>query len=260
MKTAAFLAALLGPGAAAFAQDETIGVRLREWYVTLNGRIESDTDLLDGTNIDLDSTLGLDDRETAHEVQAYLGIPVLGNFYAGWWFVEFEGTEVLSRTISFADVSFTAATTVETVFNLDVWYLSYEFSLPTLPLAPDTWLDWGVLAGVRVIRAEGEIASTGLEASDNGAVGLPVLGLHGVLQVTPFVRAEAELMGLAFSSGTRSGRYVEAYMEVVGQIGPFFAGVGYKWVDLRLKDEGGDADFSIDLALDGAYLTAGLRF
>lgn len=57
-----------------------------------------------------------------------------------------------------------------------------------------------------------------------------------------------------------SATYIEAYAEVTGQLGPVFAGVGYKFVRLDFTDRRGDDEFMLDADLFGVYLTAGLRF
>jgi hypothetical protein len=245
----------------AAAQDETIGVRWREWFVKINGHIQGQGDNVPAADINLTSTLGLDDQENGHEIQLYLSLPVLGRFYAGYWWVDFEGDETLTRDITFADVTFSASTTVESTLNLDMYYLTYEFLLPSIPLGGDTMrLDVGVQLGARALLADASIESSGLSGEDDGAVGTPVIGVRGALQLAQFVRAELEIAGMSIRYGDSSMRYVEGFAEVVGQLGPVFGGVGYKWCSLDFHDSSGDVDFQADFKLDGFYLTAGLRF
>ncbi|HEX7901182.1 MAG TPA: hypothetical protein VF950_25715 [Planctomycetota bacterium] len=254
------MTALLLALTAGIPQDEIIGGRWREWKAAITGRLQGEGDLLPGSNIDVDDTLGYD-RENAHEIQLYLNIPVLGRFYAGYWWVNFNGEEILERTITFADRAFTAGTAIDSELELDMYYLTYEFGFPSLPLGGDDLrLDLGVQFGVRALLVEGTIESALFTAEDSGGVGIPVLGVHGALQVTPFLRAELEIAGMAASYGDSSLSYLEAFGEIVGQFGPLFAGVGYKWCNLDMKDDRGDVDFEVDLTLEGFYLTAGVRF
>ncbi len=246
--------------ARAYAQDETVGVRVREWYATLEGRIEAQGDSIPATNISLDRTLGLDDEEIVHEVQVYLSLPVLGRFYAGWWFSTFEGEETLSRSITFADRTFTASTRVDSRLDLDVYYLSYELVLPSLPLGELLQAEAGVLVGLRGLVAEGDIEAANQSASENGGIPFPVLGAHGALRVTPWLRADVEIMGLPFQYGNSNITYLEAYAEVVGQLGPVFAGVGYKFVSVDMADHRSGTEFDLNIEIDGFYVTAGLRF
>lgn len=242
-------------------QDEIIGARWREWKASIDGHVQGDGDLLPATDIDVDDDLGYDGRENGHEIQLYLNIPYFGRFYAGYWWIGFDGSETLERTITFADRTFTAGTTIDSEFELDVYYLTYEFAFPSLPLGGDDLrLDLGVQLGVRGLFLEGSIESSLFQADDSGGTGIPVLGVHGMLQVTPFIRAELELAGLAVSYGSSSLRYVEGFGEVVGQVGPAFAGVGYKWTSLDFKDKRGDVDLEADVVLEGFFFTAGVRF
>lgn len=245
----------------ALAQDETLGVRWREWFVKLGGHIQAESDSLPATDINLTSTLGLDDQENGHEIQLYINFPLVGRLYAGYWWVDFEGTETLSRDITFGDVTFTATSTVESTLNLDMYYLTYEFLLPSIPLGGEELsLDIGVQVGLRGLLAEASIDNPLLSAEDSGGVGIPVIGVRGCLQLASFLRAEVEFAGMAVSYGSSALSYVEGFGEIVGQLGPAFGGVGYKWASLDLNDSRGDADFDLDIKLDGFYLTAGLRF
>jgi hypothetical protein len=244
----------------ALVQDETIGVRWREWKAAIDGHIQGQGDVVPASDIDVDDTLGYE-RENGHEIQLYLNIPFFGRFYGGYWWIGFEGEETLDRTITFDDQTFTAGTRIDSELDLDMYYLTYEFVLPSLPLGGDDLrLDLGIQAGVRVLLVEGSIESSLFQGEDSGGTGIPVLGLHGMLQVTPFARAELEIAGMSVSYGSSSLRYVEAFGEIVGQLGPAFAGVGYKWCNLDMRDNRGDTELKLDITLEGLYLTAGLRF
>lgn len=261
MKTVVACALLVCAAAPAAAQDEIVGARWREWFVKINGHVQGQGELIPSSDLNLTETLGLDDEENGHELQLYVQIPVVGRIYAGYWWVDFEGTETLTRDISFGDVVFTASTTIDSTLELDMYYLTYEFMLPSLPLGGDTVrLDLGVQIGARALVLDASINSVLLEAEDDGAVGTPVLGGRGALQVTPYLRAELEIAGLGVRYGDAAMRYVEAYGEVVAQLGPVFAGVGYKYVSLDFKDESGDVELNAEAKLDGFYLTAGVRF
>ena len=255
------MTALLLALAAPLVQDETIGARWREWKVAINGHIQGQGDAIPAGDIDVADTLGYDDTENGHELQLCLSIPFFGRFYAGYWWVDFEGSETLTREITFADRTFSAGTTVESELNLDMYYLTYELGLPSLPLGcDDIPLDLGVQLGARALIAEGSIENSTFSAEDSGGTGIPVIGVHAALRVTPFLRAELELAGMAVSYGSTSLSYVEGFGEIVGQLGPAFAGVGYKWATLDLEDERGDVDLDVDITLDGFYFTAGVRF
>lgn len=259
-KTAAAILALFS-AAPAFAQDEHVGVRLREWYAKLEGNLSSDGTIFGGTSISLADDLGVDDPAWSTEIQVYGRIPFFGKLYAGWWRIDRHGDEILSRTITYADQTFVASTEVKTDLTLDVGYLTYEFVFPSIPIGDLLKWELGLQLGARVMRGEGTLDSAVASGSDSGVIGIPVIGGHAALQVTPFLRADVEVVGLGLSYSGRRGSYLEAYGEIVGQPFPWlFAGVGYKYVSLRVRDTQGSADFDLDIHITGLYLTAGVRF
>lgn len=261
MKIPAATALFLLSASASWAQDEHIGVRLREWYATLEGQVTADTDSQGGTRIDLADDLGLDDPKFSAEIQVYGRIPLFGKIYAGWWRVSRSGDETLTRTIDFAGETFTGSTQVKSEVTLDVGYLTYEFLLPSIPLGDVIQWEIGLQLGVRVFRGEGSIESDVVTGSDSGVFGTPILGGHMALQVTPYLRTDVELLGMAFSYSSHRGSYLEAYGEIVFQ--PFswlFAGVGYKYVSLEMRETGSDSVLDMDIHISGFYLTAGVRF
>jgi hypothetical protein len=258
MSSVAAVCVLLAASSAP-AQDGTVGVRLREWQAKLDGRVQAQVEGSFAADVDLDSTLGIDDPDLVHEIQAYLSLPLLGTLTAGWWSGTWDGDEFVSQDFTFGDTTFTAGTTVRSELELDVYSLSFEFGLPSLPLGPLA-LDLGILVGARAIHADGEVEAAGESAQDSGTVALPVLGVRGALEMTDWLRAEIEVAGLTFRHGDSSGLYIEAYGEVVGRIGPFFAGVGYKFVDLDMADHRSGSDFDLEIDVSGFYLTAGVGF
>jgi hypothetical protein len=258
MKTVTALLTLLA-AAPACAQDEFVGARLREWYARLNGDVFAQEEGLPAQTVDLDSELGLGDAEFAHELQAYLRLPVIGIFTLGGWTTGYKGDEVLSETFTFGDVTFTAGTQVKTELELSVVYLNYEYDF-SFSLGELVKLEVGPLVGVRWMFARTSIESSLVSAEEEGSGGLPVVGVHSALQITRWLRADAEVLGLAFQAAERGAFYIEAYGEVVAQLGPLFAGVGYKYAQLEIEDHSTSVEFEADITMDGIYLTAGVRF
>ena len=121
------------------------------------------------------------------------------------------------------------------------------------------WLNDGVTIEIRGHGAPpGSVAGSG---SDSGIIGTPVLGGHVALQLTQFVRADVEVVGLEVNIGGHRASYLEGYGEIVAEpVKWVFAGVGYKYVALGVRDHSGGSVFNIDVHLNGIYLTVGVRF
>jgi hypothetical protein len=246
----------------AFAQDEHVGVRVREWFARMSGTLEADDGSGSSDRVDLAADLGLGDRNLTHELQAYLRIPVLGRLYAGWWRAHDTGSETLTRTFDFEGVQFQASTRIDSEVTLDVAYLTYEFAFPTIPLPEIGRLEIGAQLGARVMRGFGSIhdTSTNQTESDSGTAGLPILGVHVTAELFKYLRLEAEVLGLTFSYGDWHAHYLEASAEVVAQPLPWlFGGVGYKYVALDVRHDGSQK-FAVDVGVAGVYITFGVRF
>ncbi len=246
----------------AFAQDEHVGVRVREWFARMSGTIEADDGSGTSDRLDLAADLGLGDRNLTHELQAYLRLPVLGRIYGGWWRAHDTGSETLTRTFEFEGAQFQASTRIDSEVTLDVAYLTYEFAFPTIPIGDLVRVELGAQLGVRGLRGFASIhdTTTGETESDSGTVGLPILGAHVTAQLFTYVRAEVEVLGLTFSYGDWSAHYLEASAEVVAQPLPWlFGGVGYKHVALNVRHDGSEK-FAVDVGVAGVYITFGVRF
>ena len=256
-----FLAAT--PAFAADDLDEHGGIRVREWFARMSGTIEADAGTGLSTRIDLASDLALGSRNLTHEIQAYAGIPLIGRIYAGWWEAEDSGSRALSRTIEFAGQTYPVTTQINSSATLDVFYLDYEFAFPAIPLGDLCQLEFALQAGARGLRGEGSINAPsipGSNASHAGWVGFPTLGGHVTASLFSCVRAELEVLGMAFSYGSDRMSYLEAFAEVVAQPLPWvFIGVGYKYANLKIQHLG-TSIFDFEVRVDGIYLTAGLRF
>ncbi|HYE98174.1 MAG TPA: hypothetical protein VEJ18_04650 [Planctomycetota bacterium] len=245
---------------AAEAQEGSLGARARWWRAELSGDLRADGDRFPGTTIDVDNELGLDDRTEIPEIQAWLEFPFIGRIVAGYWWADVDGERTLTRSVTFEDITFSTSERVDTELELDVFYAHYQFLFPSLPVGPEGELQVGVLAGLRVVRAEASIDSSFRSVQDSGIVGLPVVGAGAALELFGWLRAEAELLGLTFSYSDVESTYFEASLELTSRFGPAFAGVGYKFASADVTVDTGDDEFNADVELKGLYFTAGLRF
>jgi hypothetical protein len=263
MVTCGAAAAVLFSGSWAYAQDEDVhgGIRVREWFSRMEGTIQSNSGSTSGTRASIAHDLDLGDRTLAHEVQASVGIPAVGGFYAGAWWDHVEGHRTLTQDVTFLLFTFPSSTDVSTSADLDVFYLSYEYPFPRIILGDGLTLDFGLQAGARGLKARGSIAeSGGTSSSDQALAGFPVLGGHATLDVLSWVRAQVEIAAIAFSYSNYRVRYLEVNSEVGVEPLPWiYAGIGYKFADIHLGRTGSNG-FNFDVGLSGLYITVGLRF
>ena len=258
---------LLFPGVSrvdAAETDDWVGARYRLWLATLDGEMRSDGDFLPGTTVDLDDTLGMDDLETVHELDAWVNVPVvpiLDRINAGYWFGTFDGEKQLDRTFIFEDRVYTAATRVDSELDLQVATLTLEGFFPWIG-TDDLGATAGLQIGAKYFKARGEIASETLGFDEEESVEgpLPVVGARVLARLTRWFRVEAEAVGIGGRYGDVSGKYVEGSVELdVLPINNVFLGVGYKVV-LFDVEKTGDEEFAADVTLQGVFVSAGVRF
>jgi hypothetical protein len=83
-------------------------------------------------------------------------------------------------------------------------------------------VEFGAQLGVRALHGRAVIddSLSGEHADKAGTVGLPTLGAHVTATLFTYVRAEVEVLGLAFSYGDWSMHYFEASAEIVAPAAP----------------------------------------
>jgi hypothetical protein len=247
--------AFLTLAAPAAAQEVEVGVRLREWYARYDGAVTSDGRQNNGTRLDAASELGLDDHEFAHEIQISLDVERWGRFAAGYWRLRLEGDEVLGGDANFDGQSFPAGTAVESKLSFDVLYLDFEYPAVAGPV------DVGLIAGLRYLSAEADLERDGADEHSNLNRPLLLPGLRVGGDLSPWLRADARLEGLAFSAHNVRARYVESEAELAAEALPGLQlSLGYRriWASFKAREE--SLNFDLDGAIGGFYLALGCRF
>jgi hypothetical protein len=238
--------------------DETFQIRGRAWFAHMSGHIEADA-TTQGTKLSIAGDTDLGGRVDIPEIEAHVNIPYVGRLYLGWWRYDNGGDNTLSRTITFVDHSFNVGTTVHTHLELNVAYLTYEYAFPKIAIGP-TNLELGVELGLRFLSGDATVSDAGQEAESRGTMPALVLGARAIYQILPWLRTEAEVIGIQVSIDKEKVSYVETFFEAVAQPLPWlFGGVGYKYMDMTYRYRA-RLNFDLDLQLSGAYVTVGVRF
>jgi len=239
--------------------SELFQIRGREWYAHMSGNLQSSGATL-GTRLSFSSDLDLGGHVDVPEIQAYFNIPYLGRLYVDWWRYANTGDSTLTRTINFGDHSFTGGSTIHSRFDLDIVSLTYEYTLPTISLGGVSYLELGLQFGAKSLSAEASLDDSLIQGTTRGTTYAVVLGGRALVQILPWLRAEAELQGISVAISSEKVSYFETYVEAVAQPLPWlFAGVGYKYFQLTYRYEA-RLHFDLDFELSGAYLTVGVRF
>ena len=238
--------------------DELVQLKAKAWFAHMSGHLEADGTTR-GSRLSIASDTNLGGTVDIPEVEASVNVPYLGRFYAGWWRYNNSGDSTLDRTITFADQTFNVGTSIHTTLELNVAYLTYEYTFPKISIGAGQ-LELGLELGLRFLSGDATLTDAGVTSESRGTLPALVLGGRAIYQILPWLRAEAEAVGIKISIDKESVSYVETYAEIVAQPLPWlFGGVGYKYFEMSYGYSG-RLNFDLDLQLSGVYLTVGVRF
>ena len=255
---AAVLALMAGFGLDAAAQEGTIAAKVRRWMAEINGDIRVDDSGIDGTSIDVDSTLGLDEEEDFDELHATLGLPIIGRFNFQYLRGGYEGTNTLSNNITFAGTTFTASTQVDAKVDFESYTLLWQFGAPV----PGD-IGAGAIAGLKYLVIDAEVSdSFGNSEEAHVDAPIPVIGAYLRTNLMKFLSLEVQVHGIkyfdTFGTGVE-GTFYDATVALDLKFSGVFVGVGYRWYHFDLSYENGN-DAEVELDLEGMFFEAGFSF
>src|SRR5688572_29665107 len=193
MKTAAagtvFLLIFLW--AAEAAAQGTIGIRARRWEAEPSGDLQVEDDGSDGSDVDVDSTLGFDDKEDFNEAHLTMSLPLLGRFNFQYLKGEFEGSNTLTSDISFGGSTFTATTQIESKLDFEAYTLLWQFGA-SAPGVIGADVGAGGIAGLKYFNIRAEINDRFGNDEDAEIKGpLPVIGAYFRTNLASFLALDA---------------------------------------------------------------------
>jgi len=224
-----------------------LDARASVWYPRLKGDV---SDSVAG-NISIDSTLGLDENEVAIVPQVQVNFWVFGVKLDGYH-IEFQGDQTITQTITFQGFTFTISDQVATDFQAD--------NLRLLGMVrfwnSDSVRLWAIV-GISYYHVDVTLQSTlAGQASETADLPIPVVGFLGQVRMGPLL-LEGEVSGLAIDFGSVQGSIVDfqvsaglAFLKVAN------VRAGYRYVYL----DGSTSDLSVDVTLDGFFLSVGVTF
>ncbi|MBW1989815.1 MAG: hypothetical protein JRI97_09730 [Deltaproteobacteria bacterium] len=234
--------------AAAPAWALDLGVAGSYWMVNVSG--DTQTSIL-GTNVDLESDLDLD-GEGIPSVAAWFGLGK-HKLWASYTAGEFEGDSVLSRSITFAGTTFTAATPVHSELSLKMAEALYTYKLLDLEnILAGFSVELG--AGAKYLDVEGSVASPLVTARDDFAAPIPeVAAAVNVGILADIVSARVQASGIGYDGNSM----LEGRAEVsISPIPLFGINGGYRIFAIDAEYD----DYTLDTTLSGFYAVVGVSF
>ena len=258
----AFLQGSRGKGQEKPYPTDHIGFRYRRWKADLNGDARADDAGFTGTEIDVESILGIDQGLGIDNFSVWLGVPGSARLYLDYWEADFTGEHLLAQDITFSGTTFLAGSLVDT--SLEWKSITALIELDLLIPFGDTPLGLRLSPGIggRLMSLNGILESSGVEASAELKGPLPVLSGSAELYFAKFASVEMRLEGFGINDfqGFR-GKYWDLTLALRGGYAGAFAGLGYRMFTIKIEDERADVDeIEIELGIDGLFVEVGFRF
>ena len=228
-----------------------VGVRGYYWLPTLNGDIKVDGNGITGTTLDLENDLGLDD-EYYPVIEFFAGI---GNHHLSlsYYKAEYDGSKVLTKTITFNGKTFNASDLINTSLEYNVYDIVYQYDILDLEniLAG---FSIGLVGKLKVIDGSVEIKSSALSTSDDFTAPIPLVGANLHLGILANL-LEARLLGTGVGYGNGSMFDIQADLSIT----PFplvdiHGGYRLFFIDV----DAGDVEFNYNTS--GPYMAVTVSF
>ena len=232
-----------------------IGARGYYWFPSLDGNLKVDEAGIEGTTIDFDKDLGIDD-ENYPSIEAFVG---LGDHHLSLTYTEidYSGTKQLSEKIYFKGQPYEANVTVDSSIEYTMIDLHYQYDLLDLE---NILAGFSLGAVFQVKYLEGDVSlktttgPTTIDEKEDFTLPIPMLGLNLHVGILADI-LEARIRGTAIGY---SGNTI---YEVMGDISwtPFpFIDIhgGYKTFVIDIDED----DVVFDYDMSGPYVALTVSF
>lgn len=247
------LLVLLAFPAPALALEDHIRFEPAIWDQSLDASAAIDGDILPGTLIDLEDTLGVDPDDTSPmgRLRFRWGKSSLTLDYAD---TSYGGDHVLTESFTFDDETYTATERVVSEFDLKLLQARYRYSFVDLKV-----VEFGLGLGLNLLQTDARLdgSTSGVTASDED-VPFPTLNAALVIKPLPGFAIRAEIDGLAVTVSGEEVDTIDARLQVekyFAHVIGIFAGYRSFRFDVDSDDFG-----SANITFDGYYAGLGLRF
>jgi outer membrane protein len=234
-----------------FALDVGVGY----WRQTPTGTLNYKPVSVPGVygDIDLKDDLNLG-RETKPFARIRAELPlILPNIYLMATPMEFKGSGVLQRSISYNNHPFILGTSVDSKLKLDHYDVALFYPIPVLKTVTGGKLNVDLGLNARKIDFEGTINNGIVNASKSLSIYVPMI--FAGIQVKPIdaFSIEAEVRGIAYSNSH--------YYDYIGRlrVNPIplvFIAAGYRAETIKIDQ----SDVKADIKFGGPFVEAGLHF
>ena len=250
----------LVPGA---AQAEVAGdkawIDVGGFWASIDSDVRIDNQALgiEGTRIDFERHLGLDDSRAMPKVTGGIRIGSRFRVEADYFRLSRSGELVILEALRIDDTVYPVNASVSTNFRTDIYRLAVGYSLVRNDKA-----EFGVSAGVHQSRGKFNIAASALggtllEEGRTKSFPLPNVGLYGNMHLFGPVSLQGSADAFQMKYGNYKGSLIDAHVAVEARlIKNAGLGVGYRYAGYKLTADKSDWRGKLSYSYSGpmAYL------
>ena len=247
------LAIVIATPTPALALGDWIGVEGSFWHQSQDGKASIDGNVLGGTTIDFQDTLGLDKNDNPTMGRVWFRLTKT-RLILDYFDSSRSGSTTLNQSFVFNDTLYPAGQNLRSDLNLKLLQGQFLISVADLKL-----VDVGVGFGVNQAKIKMDLnGSVSGRSSLDQNVPYPTVAAHVTIKPIPTFHIKAELNGMrATVSGTHVD-IIDARLQVewyVAHVLGFFGGYRQFRFDVVDKDFG-----SVENTFKGPYAGIGLKF
>jgi hypothetical protein len=235
--------------------QQPVGIELgvQYWQSELHAVVRADESIASGSDVDIESNLGLNGDK-----KLFVPYARLGNLYLDYLQNTYKGSQILTEDITSSGETFTTGTLVDS--RLDLRMLSAYY---VISLTPQQSSYFGPLIGLKYARIEQRIGSDYASASARLTAPLPVGGAEARVGIGGFAQITAQFAGYSFAQPLFGAEayLLEYQVEAALRLSNISAGIGYRYFKLNVKAKAHHSDeMEFGLRLRGGFVSASLVF
>jgi len=234
-------------------REERASIVLGAFVTDRDSSTRLDSDVGDGTDIDLEEDLGLESSTSVARLGGYVWLGERHRLDGAYFDLSRSAAVPVQETIEFGDETFVINTVIETESDLSIIKADYTFAV----LARDRgW--FGVTAGLYIAETTLSLsqATLGRAESEDVTAPLPLLGLRGDYAINDRITLRGAAQWFGYEADDVEGRLTDVYIGADYGFGERMAvGLAYNRVSMNLgavEDRGFDA--RLDWGYDGLLL------